>query len=326
MPNPAKFDGLTYDRVIDLTERAIGERSTNLCRPLNSYINRVYEVELESGEMIVTKFFRPGRWTRDAILDEQTFVFDLFESDVPVITPLGNGPKDAVHEDDDMVYVVYPKKGGRICDEPTDDEWTQLGRLVGRMHQVGAASTAAHRLTMSPETSTAHQLEHILHSGQVDSRWRDRYEQAANQLLDRISPLFSDTPTIRIHGDLHAQNIIHRPGESFYLIDFDDMVMGPAAQDIWMLLPGRVADTRRELDLFLDGYETFREFDYAQLKLVEPLRFMRFIHYTAWCVHQTADGSLSRLAADWGTSAYWQREIDEFEKQRVEIEDALGGG
>ncbi len=322
MTNPT-FEALTIDTLIDLTEQAIGQRCTNLCRPLNSYINRVYEIETEAGDMVVAKFFRPGRWSHEAILEEQVFLFDLADADVPVILPFGDSPGDALRQADGLSYAVYPKKGGRICDEPTIDEWQQLGRLVGRMHQVGAAGSAEHRIVMAPTDSTADHLAHILESGEVDRQWEQQYEDVTRQVLDQITPHFNDTSTHRIHGDLHSQNIIHRPGESFYLIDFDDMATGPAIQDIWMLLPGRVADCRRELDAFLDGYETFREFDYPQLKLVEPLRAMRFIHYTAWCVHQSRDSNIDRLADDWGTAAYWRQEIDALQTQLTEIEDAI---
>lgn len=318
------FGDLTYDRVIDLAEQALGERCTNRCRPLNSYINRVYEIELESGEMVVAKFFRPGRWSRAALIDEQTFLFDLHEADVPVIPPLGKGPDDVLHEADGMLYAMYPKKGGRICDEPTEDEWKQLGHLVGRAHQVGAAGRADHRIMLHPRESTEKHLQHILASGEVDAQAQQHYEDIVARILDRIDPLFEDIELLRIHGDLHPQNVIYRPGESFYLIDFDDMATGPAVQDLWMMLPGRVADTRRELDLFLNGYELFCEFDDTQLRLVEPLRAMRFIHYTAWCVHQAADGGAERLAPDWGSASYWRRSVEELRTQLVEIDDAVG--
>jgi len=324
MSETTLFEDLTYDRVIDLAEQALGERCTNRCRPLNSYINRVYEIELESGEMVVAKFFRPGRWSREALIDEQVFLFDLQDADVPVIPPLGNSPQEALHDANGMSYAIYPKKGGRICDEPTEEEWKQLGRLIGRAHQVGVAGEAPHRITMHPRESTEYQLQYIMESGEVDAQWEHHYEDVADQILDRIEPFFEDVGMIRIHGDLHPQNVIYRPDEAFFLIDFDDMAIGPAVQDVWMLLPGRVLDARRELNLFLSGYELFREFDDSELKLVEPLRAMRFIHYTAWCVHQAEDGGAERLATDWGTPGYWRQSVEELRTQLTEIDDAGG--
>lgn len=321
--HPPAFEHLTYDLVISLTENALGQRCTNLCRPLNSYINRVYEVQLDSGDMVVAKFFRPGRWSREVLRDEQVFLFELHAAEVPVIVPFGNGPENVLHEHEGMSYALYPKKGGRVCDEPTAEQWKQLGHLIGRMHQVGAAGTAQYRVTMHPTHSASDNLEHILSSGFMASDFASAYEKTARNLIERITPLFENTELIRIHGDLHQQNVIDRPGESFTLIDFDDMAMGPVVQDIWMLLPGRVADTRRELDILLEGYELFFEIDNTQMLLIEPLRAMRYLHYTAWCVHQAEDGGITRLSPDWGTPGYWYTEIGELEKQRIEIEDVF---
>ncbi len=323
--NRKAFDHLTPDLVIHLTEEALGSRCTNLCRPLNSYINRVYEVQPADGDPVIAKFYRPGRWSPEALADEQTYLFDLKDAEVPVIPPIGSDPEDALHEYQGMYFALFPKKGGRICDEPSSDEWKELGRLIGRAHLVGRIRAAPQRIVMHPEHSTEAQVAEIVDSEHMAHEWAGPYEESALATIEQIAPLFDDIEPLRIHGDLHHQNIIHRPGESFYLIDFDDMAMGPAVQDVWMLLPGRVRDARRELDLFLDGYETFREFEHAQLRLIEPLRAMRFIHYTAWCVRQAHDGGFARLDSDWGSTAYWRREVDELEKQRTEIEDALAG-
>ena len=152
---------------------------------------------------------------------------------------------------------------------------------------------------------------------------RRRYEAAARSIADAVRPLFEGIEAGRIHGDCHRCNILHRPGEPFHLIDFDDMAVGPAVQDLWMLLPDRVRDCPAEIESLLEGYETFHTFDRATLRLVEPLRAMRFLHYTAWCARQMADGGFVRLAPDWGTPTYWAQEIAELEKQRQEILDDL---
>jgi Ser/Thr protein kinase RdoA (MazF antagonist) len=175
---------------------------------------------------------------------------------------------------------------------------------------------------MSPEHSTTSQLDYILKSGLISPDVKDRYEDVAKKTVEMIKPLFGHAEGIRIHGDCHHQNIIFRPGESFYIIDFDDMAVGPPVQDMWMLLPGRVKDALREVDLLLEGYEVFRPFDRSSLALVEPLRAMRYIHFTAWCIRQAADGGFKRLAPDWGSGAWWKQEIHELEKQQAEIKDA----
>ena len=280
------FEAVTPDFVIHCVEEALGEPCTNLCRPMNSYINRVYELETASGTPVIVKFYRPGRWSRDALMDEQQFLFDLHEAEVPVIPAIGSDFTDSLHEAGGLNYALFPKKGGRIVDEPDEGQWRELGRLVGRMHVVGSSGGVRDRARMHPGHSTPRHLDATLSSPHLEKDWRTRYEKAATQIIERICPLFEEREVFRIHGDLHVQNIIYRPGESFYLIDFDDMAVGPSIQDIWMLLPGRVEDARRELHLFLEGYELFREFEDQELRLVEPLRAMRFIHYTAWCAHQ----------------------------------------
>jgi Ser/Thr protein kinase RdoA (MazF antagonist) len=316
------FHHLTYDVVIGLVEEVLRVRCTNVCRPLNSYINRVYEVQPEGGEPVIAKFYRPGRWTRAALRDELEFLFELREADVPVVAPLIDGAGEALHAYQGTCFALFPKRGGRICDEPTREQWPQLGRLVGRVHQVGAARPSRDRITLTPARATSDQLDYILDRGQLPEEVFAAYEDAAEETLELIIPLFDEVPLHRIHGDLHHQNLIFRPEEAFTVIDFDDMAMGPAVQDVWMLLPGRVRDCRFELDLFLQGYETFRPFDHRQTALIEPLRAMRYIHFTAWCVRQAADGGFARLAPDWGTLPYWRREIEELRKQQQEILEA----
>lgn len=310
--------------MLDFVEEALGERCSNICRPLNSYINRVYEVHLASGDFVIAKFYRPGRWDRDTLQDELDFLTDLKAEEIPVIAPVPDGEGNLLFKGGGMYFALFPKMGGRICDEPGEKEWLELGRLLARVHVVGSRRTARHRVVLDPHGMTSPQIEYLADSGVIPSEQREEYREVAHGLVERIHPMFEGVERLRIHGDCHHQNIIHRPGESFYVIDFDDMAMGPAAQDLWMLLPGRVADAAYEVDVLLEGYETFRDFDRSSLALVEPLRAMRFIHFAAWCARQAADGGFARLAPGWGTSEYWRREINELRKQEQEILDAAG--
>jgi Ser/Thr protein kinase RdoA (MazF antagonist) len=180
---------------------------------------------------------------------------------------------------------------------------------------------------MSPAVSTRGHVDLILASGQIPADLTDPFTRAVNEIIYEIQPLFVNTEMIRLHGDCHFGNIIYRPGESFYLIDFDDMVMGPPVQDFWMLLPGLLDDSFVETDLFLEGYETFRRFDRRTLRLIEPLRAMRYIHYIAWCVHQVREDGETRAREDFGTRAYWQSEIKDLQDQleRIRKSSALIG-
>lgn len=317
------FSHLTPDIVLHLVEQSLGRRCSNLCRPLTSYINRVYDVEMEDGSWVVIKFYRPGRWSRDALQDEQDFLAELREQEIPVIAPMPCADGRTLQEHRGMHYAIFPKKGGRALDEPTDRQWIELGRLLARVHAVGSTHAPRDRIELGPRQSSERHLEFILESDLVTRDSRARYEKTARDILDLIAPLFDGVEKMRIHGDGHRNNIINRPGEPLMLIDFDDMAVGPPVQDLWMLLPGHLRQSLGELGLILEGYETFRELDRQTLRLIEPLRAMRFLHFTAWCARQKADGGFARLAPDWGSESFWKQEIHDLEQQRQEIVDSI---
>ena len=145
------------------------------------------------------------------------------------------------------------------------------------------------------------------------------FQAICSDLIELIAPMFADMETIRLHGDCHFANMIHRPDESFFLIDFDDMVNGPPIQDVWMLFPSYRRESLPEIELFLEGYETFRSFDRRSLHLIEPLRAMRYIHYAAWCAQQSLDPGFSAQNPEWGTGLYWQEEINDLASQLERI-------
>ncbi|MBF0275645.1 MAG: serine/threonine protein kinase [Nitrospinae bacterium] len=318
--NLCVFQNLTPDTVINLVEKAIGELCTNICRPLNSYINRVFELETEEGKGLVAKFYRPERWSKKALLDEQEFLLELAEAEIPVIPPIQFTDKSTLGIHENMYFAVFPKKGGRFYDEYTEEQWLELGRLIGRTHAVGAKHLPKDRVTMTPDKLTTDQINYLLNGNFMDKEFLSPFKELSHALLDEITPFFKDTRLIRIQGDCHFSNLIYRPGESFYLIDFDDMAIGPPVQDFWMLLPGYKEDSHLEIDIFLEGYETFMDFDWRSLRLIEPLRAMRYIHYTAWCAHQFAEDGLSRVAEDFGSREYWQREIKDLTEQLERIQ------
>jgi Ser/Thr protein kinase RdoA (MazF antagonist) len=309
------FHFLTPEVILNVAEAALATRCNGLCRPYKSYINRVYEIERDDGVSCVIKFYRPGRWTQEALQDEHDFLLDLAREEIPVIAPLvlQNGTTIGTYEN--TYFAIFPKKGGRNCDEFTHDEWLEIGHLLGRVHAVGALKTPRQRIQLVPGSATREHIAFIINGGFIPNDCIKQFSAVSDELISRIEPLFEDIPLIRLHGDCHFANIIHRPGESFYLIDFDDMAVGPAIQDVWMLLPGYVRDCRAELNLFIEGYEMFRSFEYAELRLIEPLRAMRYIHFIAWCAHQVADGGFTQLAPDWGTRAYWLSEIKDLSEQ-----------
>jgi Ser/Thr protein kinase RdoA (MazF antagonist) len=315
----ALFHALTPERVLIPVEKALAIRCTNLCRPLNSYINRVFELEGEDDRGLVAKFYRPGRWSAAALQDEHDFLRDLHGAEIPVVAPLVHADGQTLGTFEGLHFAVFPKKSGRSFDEFSDEQWLQLGRLLGRTHLVGARRTPRDRITMAPGSSTRQQLDYLLAGRFIPADLVARFRDLTDELIMVTAPLFEGVSNRRIHGDCHFSNLIYRPGESIYLIDFDDMAMGPAVQDLWMLLPGRLSDSLAEVDLFLEGYETFCRFDRRTLRLIEPLRAMRFIHYISWCARQVAEDGQSRAVPEFGSRSYWQQETDDLADQLAEI-------
>ncbi|MDD5634624.1 MAG: serine/threonine protein kinase, partial [Candidatus Omnitrophica bacterium] len=268
------FASLTNETIIGIAEEELGARLTGLCRTYNSYINRIFELAAKDGKSFVIKFYRPGRWSKEALQDEHDFLLELAEAEIPVIAPLTLKDSKTIGQSGDVMFAIFPKKGGRNSSEFSETEWLELGRLIARVHNVGARRMPKDRITLTPKNATRGHIDFIIEHDLIPKELSGQFVDITGEVIDLISPLFANKPLIRIHGDCHSGNIIHRPDESFYLIDFDDMAIGTPIQDVWMLLPGYLKDSRHELNLFIEGYETFRGFDRTDLKLIEPLRAM----------------------------------------------------
>jgi Ser/Thr protein kinase RdoA (MazF antagonist) len=327
------FFELTPDRVLESVE-ASGLRCTGRCLALNSFENRVYDVELESDEKPanpsahrrVAKFYRPGRWTREQILEEHRFILDLVADEIPAIAPIKfEDTGETLHQtrEGGMWYALFPKVGGRAPDELTTEQLRRIGRLLGRIHNAGARREAPHRLALTPETYARDNLRFLLEGEWIPLEFRKRYEDAVLAICERVAPWFAETPTHRLHGDCHLGNLLWNDQGPFFL-DFDDMVRGPAVQDLWLLLPGRDEFARRQLDDLLEGYEEMRAFDRASLRLIEPLRALRFIHYTAWVARRWEDPAFPHAFPQFGSHRYWSDETDDLEEQLRLIERAEG--
>ncbi len=314
------FPELSPDTVLNLVEKALGISCTNLCRQLNSYINRVFELEAEDGRGLVVKFYRPGRWSKRALEDEHKFLLELDRREIPVIPPMVLSDGGTLGNYDTLYFSVFPRCGGRSFDEFSEDQWLEIGRLLGRCHAVGAVHASRDRIHMLPNHSTTEQIRFILESGVIAHKpMASRFSSLCTELIEEITPLFQGTQISRIHGDCHFSNIIYRPGESFYVIDFDDMAMGPPVQDLWMLLPGTPRESLLEIDCFLEGYETFQSFDRRSFRLIEPLRAMRFLHYIAWLTHQYIADGAAPIVPHFGSTEYWETEFADLADQLERI-------
>ncbi|OGV43505.1 MAG: hypothetical protein A2X48_02350 [Lentisphaerae bacterium GWF2_49_21] len=310
---------MTPDVIVPEVEKALGRHLLGYTHPMNSYINRVYELMADDRERIIVKFYRPGRWSKKAIQDEHDFVMECAHDEIPVVAPFILKNKTTVGETDGIFFAVYPKRLGRIWEQTSDDDWKRLGRVVARAHVVGSRKPAKHRLKLHPRETTKSDISQLVDGGQIPPRYQKPFEDVCSQLLDLILPMFDDTEYIRIHGDCHAKNILHRPDEGLLLIDFDDMVMGPPVHDLWMLLPGHMLESGRELDLMIKGYREFRDFEEDSIELIEPLRAMRMLYFLDWISRQREDPCFPANFPNWGTDSFWADQLRELNQQYLNI-------
>lgn len=310
------FEDITPDFVIDAVEDAIGKPFTGFASSLPSYINRVYELEAKDKSRYIAKVYRPDRWSKDALEDEHEFVLDCHDEEIPVIAPLELQNGSTLGDVDDIYFAVYPKRWGRELEANTEEDWIRLGQLLGRIHLVGTERTASARLKLHPDYSLKQDIDFLLKGNHISRQYVEQFEEVAMAIYQYAHDLdFDDTDCFRIHGDCHRANILDRPDEGLMVIDFDDMMMGPPVQDMWLLLPGHIQDSRHELNLIIEGYEQFMVFDYRTTAFVEPLRAMRIIYFLAWCAKQKDDFKFQHHFPNWGTDIFWNREIADLNHQ-----------
>lgn len=307
------FLALTPERVLDAVEAA-GIAVRPLCYPLNSFENRVYEVELEDRSRVVAKFYRPRRWTAAQILEEHRFLAELAEAEIPVCAarPFPSGKTLASIED--IHYALFDRKGGRAPDELTPALAGRLGMLTGRMHLVGARRENADRLPLTSAAYVRADLDWLERERKLPARLAIRFLTAGRAIAEAYDRASAGVTVLRIHGDLHLGNLLERDGE-LRLLDFDDMMLGPAVQDLWLALPGRDAAAQNLRHSFLAGYERFRRFDPGELGLIEPLRGLRMAHYAAWLARRWHDPIFPRNWPHFGTDEAWERETIDLEEQ-----------
>jgi len=315
MRGTADFEHLTPEVLLDMVEKASGIPMTGLTIPLPSYINRVYELQSRAGERLIVKFYRPNRWSLPALQDEHRFLADCSDDEIPVVCPLRLLNAKTLGEELGLFFALFPRKSGREFELNSAEDLRRAGSLIGRIHLAGERRKPEDRVVLHPGRSTRKDLDLLIDGGFVLEKYRKIFEELTSQILDAITVLFDNVELIRIHGDAHRGNLLDRPGEGLMAIDFDDMMTGPPVHDLWMLLSDHAGRSRREIDLLLDGYELFREFDYSTLRLIEPLRFMRIVYFLAWCARQIHDYAFRSNHPDWGGEIFWQREIADLKHQ-----------
>jgi Ser/Thr protein kinase RdoA (MazF antagonist) len=262
---------------------------------------------------LIVKFYRPGRWTEEMILEEHQFLCDLAKAEVPVIPPINLNGRTLFYLKG-IAFEIMPKKGGRALDEFDKEAWEELGRLLARIHLIGALHKQAERLIWRPGKATREHLKVLAERDFLLPDFRDSFFATVEKLILVADPLFDGQEYILIHGDCHKGNLLHRPGEGIYLVDFDDICIGPPAQDLWMLLPDKVEKCEQELDWFFKGYQTFRPFNIKSLELVPYLRAMRIVHYAAWLAVQSKEPDFATHFPQAGNKRYWNELIRELQE------------
>jgi Ser/Thr protein kinase RdoA (MazF antagonist) len=314
-PASHPFSRLDPLMVLDAVD-SVGLRGDGRLLALNSYENRVYRVGREEGQPVVVKFYRPERWSDAAILEEHAFLQELEQQEVPVV-PASVLDGRTLHEFGGFRFAVFPSRGGRAPElsDPGVLEW--IGRFIGRIHAVGRSRAFEHRPALNLDTFGREPREWLIGHGFIPPELLTAYASVIDQALDGVARCFEragDLSLIRLHGDCHAGNVLWT-GDGPHFVDFDDSRMGPAVQDLWMLLSGERPEMVRQLGDVLAGYEDFCEFDPRQLYLVEAMRTLRLIHYSAWLAMRWDDPAFPAAFPWFNTQRYWQDRILELREQ-----------
>jgi len=300
------FTSLSPDLILDGIETTGIQVDSGLLA-LNSYENRVYQFHDENLVKYVTKFYRPQRWTEKALREEHDFAFELVEQELPIVAPLKiNGESLFNHQGYD--FAIYPCRGGRIFEVDNLNQLEWMGRFVGRIHAVAAQKTFEHRPTFTREEMLYGAREIIVQSGFVPKSIELAFYTILDQVIDVANQQYQTDSLIRLHGDCHAGNILWRD-EGPHFVDLDDCRMGPAIQDLWMMLSGDRQQQLLQLDTLLSGYEEFFEFDTKQFALIESLRTMRVVNYMAWLCNRWQDPAFPHSFPWFNTERYWEDQI-----------------
>ena len=320
------YQVLTPDVVIDAVE-STGRRSDARILALNSYENRVYQVGLEQGDPVIAKFYRPNRWSTEQILEEHEFTRRLYEMELPVVPPLvidESSDTPSLAECAGFYFAIYARQGGRAPELDNPDHLFRLGQFIGRIHASAAGTPFKHRIALSVRAFGHDNVAYLLKRGFIPQDLIPAYESISHEVLTAIelnSPESSQYRQICLHGDCHPGNVLWRHQRPHF-VDFDDAMNGPAIQDLWMLLSGDAAQKQRQISEVLEGYETFYEFNVAELKLIEPLRAMRVLNYSAWLAKRWHDPAFPLSFPWFNTPRYWSEHILELKELLTSLQEA----
>lgn len=315
------YENLTPDLVIDAVE-SLGLLSDQRIFPLNSYENRVYQVGIEDDTPLIAKFYRPQRWSREAILEEHAFARELLEHELSAVAPMCLEEK-TLHHFKGFDFALFPRQGGYAPELDNPDTIFRLGRNIGRLHQIGSARPFEHRRHINIEVWAEDSRAYLMENNFISASLMPAYESLTRDLIQKMKVRWQETEfsPIRLHGDCHIGNILWRD-DLAHFVDFDDCLMGPAIQDIWLLFSGDRAQQTAQLSEFVEGYEEFFEFSPVQLNLIETLRTLRMMHYAAWLARRWTDPAFPMHFPWFNTERYWSEHILELREQLANLDEA----
>ncbi len=319
--SPHPFETLTPSFIMDAVE-SLGYLCDGRIFGLNSYENRVYQVGIEEQEPLIAKFYRPARWSREQILEEHQFSFELAEHELPVVAPLTNSQGESLFSYGNFMFALFPRKGGHGPELDNLDNLFTLGRLLGRIHLIGASKPFIHRPGINIE-SFGYESVQLISSEFIPRELKTAYDTLTADLLTRMDNILQQTgqlTQIRVHGDCHGGNMLWR-NDAPHFVDFDDARMAPAIQDIWMLLSGERHRQQVQLSEIVDGYNEFYDFQPRELQLAETLRTLRMMNYSAWLARRWEDPAFPHNFPWFNTVRYWSEHILELREQLSALQE-----
>jgi Ser/Thr protein kinase RdoA (MazF antagonist) len=317
------YSQLTPDRVMEAVE-SFGYRADARIFALNSYENRVYQVGLDEQPSIIVKFYRPGRWSSEQIHEEHSFTRELAELEIPVVPPIEHGSLGSLLRFAEFQLAIFPQFIGRAPELDNLDNLLVMGRFIGRIHAVGAQRPFQHRVELSVERFAVQSRSFLLENDFIPAELLPAYESLSSDLIDKINACFLDhgkLHMLRIHGDCHPGNVLWR-NDTPNFVDFDDAMTGPALQDLWMMLSGDRNQRQAQLLELAEGYNEFHDFRATELPLVEALRSLRLMHYSAWLARRWQDPAFPLSFPWFNTPRYWSEHILELREQMWAMDEA----
>jgi Ser/Thr protein kinase RdoA (MazF antagonist) len=321
--SPHPFQSLTPSFIMDAVESQ-GFRCDCRNLALNSYENRVYQVGTEEGLPLIVKFYRPGRWSDAQIVEEHSFCLELADHELPVVAPWTNPSGQSLFHHGGFRFALYPRQGGHAPEFDNLDNLLSLGRMLGRIHSIGALQPFVHRPVLDSQ-SFGYASVALIAERFIPEEYRASYLAVTGQLLAAIDASLAGAGPIRYlrtHGDCHSGNILWRDGAPHF-VDFDDARMAPAVQDLWMMLSGDRARQTAQLEALLEGYQEFCDFQQRELRLIEPLRALRMLHHTAWLASRWADPIFPVTFPWFNTVRYWGEQILQLREQLAALDEPV---